>query len=337
MEDVTLSNSFWSWVGTSYKFSDSLSKGTFYLFAALFVLTIILLWLFKRPIYKHYSSNNTGLLKRNEGVVFQIVGLLVIVFTVVRMVIMFEQDFQRSWEVIPLHLCRFAVVATGLILLFKKTDLIKYLAIIQIGGAAIALAVPDLNFRYEYNPNLINLTFPTQTLVSDVIGDNGLRNVTFSVGPDNYNFIDYLLAHGFALISPVVFLIIKPSKMHVKDTIITFGFFASLLILVFFINWTTSSFSSSPRWKSNYFYVGTDDVNFVYADVLGPLSRWPVMLFTMLFLGIVFLLTGIVFYGIQDIVVLEIIKGKISITISKSKNWTIYKNSISSMLKQKSY
>ncbi|EFF41203.1 YwaF family protein [Mycoplasmopsis alligatoris] len=283
-----LEKGFFSWTGNTAYWQDGVTPAVFYLLSGLFILAFLLIWLFKRQIKTSYD-NSQSWFKKNETLTLQIVGAGILLFAILRIVMLISRNYPNMWEIIPLHLCRLTLFLTAFVLIFKKSEYLKYISIVQIGGGLVALLYPDFKFNY---------TFIENAIFNGV--DKGPGDVvSFYLGWDNFFFIDYLLAHGFAILAPLVILIIKPMKFSVKDMLISYGLFTGILISVFFINWISYTYSTSPYWKSNYFYTGKDDVNNL-SNMFGVLSHWPFNVFTFIIFGSLYLLIGTAFLLLQD-------------------------------------
>ncbi|ADE19920.1 YwaF family protein [Mycoplasma crocodyli] len=311
-----LEKGFFSWTGNHYTFHDITSQVIFHGFSIICFIAFFLLWLFKREITKSYQVKNS-FLKRNESLVFQVIGFAILLFIILRISMLISRSYPNMWEIVPLHLCRLTLFLLAIFLIIKKTEYFKYVAIVQVGGAMIALLIPDMRFAYTF----------TESAIFNGQAYNAGQKIFFSVGWDNFFFMDYLLAHGFAILVPLIFFILKPTVITKKDTVLSFTFFGTILVTVFFINWTSYTFATSPVWKSNYFYVGKDDVNNL-SNLFGVLSHWPFNVFTFTLFGAIYLLSGTGVYLLQDSVYFAKDNGKWVFRIQKSKAWLAYKETL---------
>ncbi|WP_260359458.1 YwaF family protein [Mycoplasma sp. HS2188] len=291
---------FFRWQGDNKSFYfEGISLIIFNVLFALTVLSMILLWLFKKPISRWFNNKNKHLIILSKVQLFRLIGSITLVFMFLRSVLLIISHFPTQWEALPFHLCRFMLLLSALCLVFNKVDYVKYFGHVAIIGALIALSKPDLNF------------------------ENGI--VPFRTGLDSYYFYDYILIHSFLILLTSALYIVSNPRFKAKDILYAVIFFFSTTIIIFSINWLTSVYANDS-WKTNYFYLGKDEIN-SQKDIFGPLSKWPYNLFSWSILGTIVATISISFWFWQDSFYLDKINKKWVFVKQKSIRWIEFKNS----------
>ncbi|WP_029512779.1 YwaF family protein [Mycoplasmopsis iners] len=278
------------------------SKIIFYAISLTVILIAFLLWFFKRPIRRHFLQKDRimWMSKRTFWTVF---GSISLVMVGVRSAILAFNNFPNKWEIIPLHLCRLMLIFTSIILIINKLHWIKYFGPFAIVGAIVALLIPEM---------------PKQDWQK-----------TSGVGVDNFYFWDFVFAHVYVLIVPIIIYCSIKHKYTFKDTLITFGLFAGLATLMFIINLTTNLIPGVPKpWKSNYFYLGMTEYN-SQKELLKTATHWPFNFISFLTCIIIYIFLFILLWCFQSKFYIDIINKKFVFEWRKSKAWKKYRISIS--------
>ncbi|WP_165381425.1 YwaF family protein [Mycoplasmopsis phocirhinis] len=298
---------FFRWQGENKLFHfEGISLATFNMIFSLAVLTMIMMWIFKKPISRSFNNKDKHLLFLTKKQLFRLIGSIILIFMLARIILIITIKYPTQWEVLPLHLCRFMLFLSALSLIFNKTHYVKYFGHIAIVGAMIALSRPDFDF------------------------ENGLK--PFRTGLDSYYFWDHITTHSFLLILTSFLYVVSSSKFKAKDLLYTMLFFLITTIIIFIINWISDVYAPTS-WKTNYFYLGQDAYN-TQKDVLGVLSKWPFNLFTWTTLGAGVAVVSILFWIWQDNFYLDKINSKWVFVKQKSTRWVEFKNSFPKIAKQ---
>ncbi|WP_033161226.1 TMEM164 family acyltransferase [[Mycoplasma] collis] len=292
---------FFHWKRNFYSFNQS--TWLFYLIFALALLFCLIIWIFRKSISVYFNSNEQ---KKyffnlwNKKTLFTIIGLITILFNVLRLTILITKDYPWKWELIPLHLCRFYIILIGFLLIFNKTHLVKYFVISCFIGAIAAFIFADLGEVKSY-------------IQDDIVYNNLIQNTEsykragLNVGLDSYLFWDFALGHAYAIIMPIFLSVIsgKKVKLKLREFLLGCLFLFIYSIFIFFLNWIFFAISknlNNPRilisLNSNWLYLGQTGVN-----ALGVLTQWPYSVFS---LPIIFFILSYILYLLYTI--LEAIK-----------------------------
>lgn len=286
-------------INNTLTFSDPISQGLYWGFFTLVMVTCILIYIFRRIIYENYQ-NRLKIMGMKKSVFWMIFGIISLVAIILRSWMVILTNYPNKWESLPLHFCRLMLVFIALCATFGKLGWIKFYGPLAITGAILAIIVPGV---YK------------------------------TIGPDNFWFYDYILAHGYILITVPLYYAFVRTKYTFQDTIVTIIFFFLLCLLIWTINLLTITFSGDEMWKSNYFYLGKDDYNEMY-KLLGPIVKWPYNLFVFTLLGILVLTIWIILWCWLDKYHIEKVDGKIKAFTTKSEVWRIYKASFKTCFKK---
>lgn len=304
--------SFWTWFGNTSPSATyhgdlsifSLDSHDFWIsnilkwtLIILSFLSVLLLWIYKKPIGYNYHNQYLLRTKKNNFLI-QISGVIVLICVLLRSILLVSTNFPNMWEALPLHYCRLMLVGFGVILMLKKIQCVKYLAMPSVLGAVMALSIPELRVSYFYS----GADFDVIKNVTLVHGEN-IMNFTWK----NYFFYDYFLAHIFVLLAPFVLGILFPFKWSFKDLNVTLGIFLGLITFFFVVNFLTNQYAQ-PEWKSNYFYLGYATVPLLQQFV--PLiGRWPNILLWEYLLAIFYVYFATVIYLYQDVIIFQFKSG----------------------------
>ncbi|WP_434336842.1 YwaF family protein [Mesomycoplasma conjunctivae] len=250
-------------------------KFVFYIFLVLGILLLILIYLFREDLKiwysKQLSNKNNKSTFKNIKTWFIIIGLFLWVFSYISRVIILEiDDYPFKWEFLPFHLCRLAILATGLILIFDKTHFSKYFVVPSTLGALLALAIPDLeggardDIIYNgLNPNAVNNS----------------KKYGINWGYDSHLFWEFLITHFLSLVLPFFLQIIQPKEEKItikvlwKSIYLTFSVALFLFLFSWIIYAIVEKYGSPAQqisWNANWFYMGHKGIS-----TLGELTKWP--------------------------------------------------------------
>ncbi|WP_029608787.1 YwaF family protein [Mycoplasma simbae] len=287
---------FFRWQGEDKLFYfEGVSLGFYIGCVALAFVALILMWFFKHVIRNWFNSKKTHLRVFKQKGLFRLIGSIIILFMILRSLVLSIGRYPSEWEILPFHLCRLMLVFTALSLIFDAPQLVKYFGAIGMLGAIVALVKPDLSF-------------------AGVSASGAYR-----VGLDSIYFYDYILIHTFLLLGIAALFIVRKIQFRAKDLLITLIFFTLIAIVMFFVNWVTFVYAPD-NWKTNYFFLGKDEVN-TQKDVFGPLSHWPYNLLSWTFAGWVLATIASMIWMLQDKVYFNRINGKWVFKIQKSNRW----------------
>lgn len=271
------------------------SQILFYTLAVLGGISIILLWIFKRPIKQHYLKHHYVLGIFTKRTFWTLFGVISLIGMGVRSSVLVLSHFENLWESIPLHFCRLMLIFLAITVIFNKLHWIKYFGAFSIIGGIVAISSPDLN-----------------------------KNI----GLDNFYYWDYILAHLYVLVLPAVIYVLADIKYTFKDTLVTFAVMLSLTTMMFFINWAIDSSNSVDlSWKSNYFYLGFDKYN-SQSKLIPYILQWPFNYVTLTLSLTLYMTIYISIWCIQDKVYFAREESGWVFKWRKSKMWKKYKKSI---------
>lgn len=263
--------SFWSWQGNQRDFKSS--NWLFWLIVALALCLIIAYYYFclVQARRRAPSQLNHCDLKVYHQIIIrpidQAVGSVLLTLSCFRIVLLATGNYPNHWELIPLHFCRLMIVILAISLVFKSELILKNILIFTILGACFGIIFADFNnSSYWQNKGGI------------------------AIGYDNYFFWDFLIIHISALLVPS-YLLTKYTIYFSKRTIlISTAILCLATIVIFGLNWILNTFNDDPHWMSNWFYLAPDATNSVYqtlSGLIGPLARWPLLLFVFIVIGYV--------------------------------------------------
>ncbi|QZE12621.1 YwaF family protein [Mycoplasma sp. Ms02] len=307
---------FFSFLGNRVSYSDSLI--VYYGIVGAIILAMILVWVFKRQIFQKYQNwkIRTENSAKKEEIMIRTAGAATLLFMILRAALLVYFRYPIYWENIPLHLCRFNITLLGFFLLINKPQYTKYILAFSFIGALIALFAPDLK----------NTMTEDTYYVDGVFYQNGKSVFKWSKGYDSYIFWDYLLAHGFILLAPIVLMIMFDLKLTLKDVYITSALNLGAIIVASIFNAISGHVAQTPGWQINYFYTGMDEFN-KYHKTLGPLTKWPMITLTFSFVALLYLLLFLGLYFWQDKLVFEVEGKKMKLKVKKSTTYEAFKNS----------
>ncbi|WP_416737960.1 YwaF family protein [Mycoplasmopsis meleagridis] len=289
-----------SWLGTP--------KIVFYIFSVIAVLILFLVWFLHNLIYRNYQ-NREKIIGLNKNVFMFLFGAFTIVGMFARSFILAINKYPYLWEILPLHLCRLMILFTAICLLINKQKWVKYFLPFSILGALLALFMPDMVKVQEQKVLL--------------------------VGYDNFYYWDYILAHYYALIVPSIIYAINKNNYEFKDTLTTFVIFFILGTVMFLINYFTNVNSFvKENWKSNYFYLGTNEYN-TLSELFGHYSHWPLNYVIYVLVIIVYILLYVFLFWAQSNFFIDKEEKKWIFKIAKNEEWENYKQSVFNFFKNK--
>ncbi|MGL4343205.1 MAG: hypothetical protein ACRCRZ_01360 [Metamycoplasmataceae bacterium] len=281
--------SFFSWQGNKASFSES--SWLFYLVLGLFLVAITTIVIFKTNLRIYFLQNTIKVQKK-----FQISGFIILFFLIFRIIILSIGAYPNSWELVPLHFCRFFISILTIFFITKKIEYIKYIGFFLINGAIFALLIPDLS-NSEY--------------WSEYGGAD--------LGYDSYIFWDFLLIHSFSIFFVVLSFVFVNPKFSKNEIIFSFLSMIFLTFILFILDYSLS-FVSDKSWRANWFYLSIDSVNGI-DDILFPfiggMARWP-------FIFITFILIGIFVYFLSLFIYIFFDKIEFYFTTNKNANQKIY-------------
>ncbi|ACF07481.1 YwaF family protein [Metamycoplasma arthritidis] len=283
---------FFDWRGGQQKFAGV----SVYLYIAFFFLAFVgafLIWIFRKVIYQNYQAKVKimGLQKRYF---WMLVGLIILLFMTIRSIIMVVIRVPRLWEAIPLHLCRLMIIFVAFSLIFNNLNSTKYYALLAFVGTIVAISIPGMHFE---DPRKAMPPYP--------------------VGYDNFFFWDYILAHSFLLIMPLLMLIFNDKKTYtIKDSGISFGISVTIFLIIFVINLLTNLYAPN-NWKTNFFYLGTNKFN-IYSETMGKLTAWPFHLFSYSLAYLISMPLITLLLAFQDMIFIEKIDDKMKFNFKKT-------------------
>lgn len=291
--------SFLSWQGNNISFSES--SWLIYILLLLTFLSFITFFFFKTPLRRFYLTHQKIMIA-----IFQLFGFFIISLSIFRGTILFIGKYPNLWELVPFHFCRFFIIIICFFLCFRKIDALKYVGLFSICGGIVGLLIADLNSSPYWEAK------------------GGVK-----LGYDSYIFWDYFIIHISAVLVPAYLFITNRfmiSKWNVGISAISL---ISFTIGIFFMDWMFS-YLPNEQWRANWFYVGPDHVNGIddlLSKFLGPIARWPLILFLFIGIGIGLYTGSIAIYFWQDKYEIDLkSKGKkIVKTNSKAKEY--FKNS----------
>lgn len=287
---------FFSWRGNMYDFK---SSGWYYwTIFGLIVFSVLTMWLTKHLIYRHYQSKTFGIFG-SESNFFRIAGIIGIVFTLIRIGVLFGDGYPLKFEIIPLHLCRLILTIVFILLIFNKLEWVGYLSFLSFGSALAGFLGADLN-----NSPAINDHF------------------NYKIGVDSFIFHDYILTHATTLILPFTIQIIKGVKLNWKVVLYTSLALIGLTLVVFGLNYLLGTYASNESgWRSNWFYLGLDEVNSLMRGTTIVMFKWPYNLITYILIGIVYVLFSIMIYVVQDFIYFDYVEDHFIFQFVKSQAW----------------
>ena len=261
------------------------------------------MYLFKAKLIKHYQTNTKRVLAY-----FQVLGGFIFFLSIFRIIILGVGQYPNSWELIPLHFCRFFIMLISVALIFRKLNMIKYVGFFSIIGAIFGLILSDLKNSDFWQ------------------GFGGV-----ALGYDSYIFWDFFFIHISSLVIPAYFLTVNRFYYTKRDVSITTISLTSMAILIFFANWALS-FSSNRNWNANWFYLAPEAFNGIsqlLSKVFGPLTKWPGILFFFIAFGMLLYTLSILGYFWLDRYSIKIdpITRKMRIFKEEESLWSHFKTS----------
>lgn len=284
----------------SAQFSDALCQSIYWILAALGIISIILIYLFRRIIRTNYLLK-TKIIGINKKAFWFTFGILILLYIITRSFLIVISKFENQWESIPLHFCRLMLLFISFCLIFNRLNWIKYYGHLALLGTLLALFIPGFNHN------------------------NGV---------DNFWYWDYLFAHILILILITIMFSITTFEYSFQNTIETIIFFWILTIIIWTFNLISTDYISVPGWKSNYFYLGKDEYNDMY-KVVGVLLKWPYNIITVPLTGIIILTLTIVIWFWLDKFHIDKKDNKIVFYVTKSQMWNFYKTTFKTCFKKK--
>jgi uncharacterized membrane protein YwaF len=128
------------------------------------------------------------LLKKNQWWI-TVGGIIGLLFFCLNRFLLGYGNYPLKWELVPLHMCRLAVLLILILMVIKKLKYIKYLIFWAEVGAIIGLLYFRLHGVYA------GTTFESK--------GKSLREYYYTdVGLDSYFWWDYAITHYFALLMP---------------------------------------------------------------------------------------------------------------------------------------
>ncbi|OAB48908.1 YwaF family protein [Mycoplasmopsis gallinarum] len=281
-----------------------ISQYLFYIVILFCFILMISFWLFHRLIGPWYQKL---LVKYNKSIkaFWSTVGGITLIFVIFRSIVLVLSDFPNLWEAIPLHFCRLMLIWIALTLIFNKFNWLKYFAAFSILGGLVALAMPD----FLKNPSTKEVR----------------------VGLDSFYYWDFLLAHFYVVVMPVLLLTLYPQKLTFKESIKTFLIFFTLSVLMLIINWITNDLTPDNKWSSNYFFLEQIPlkVNIKFAGSVN--NKWVFRAYHLILfaiVGIIYIALYSMIWNILDKVYINKVNNQWIFKIQKSVAWSNFKQSI---------
>lgn len=296
--------SFWSWQGNKMSFAQS--QPIFFFFVALTIFIAIMATVYKTQLRNYYVVN-----KEIVSKYFLVYGYFALIFMIFRIIILAVGGYPNTWELIPLHFCRFFLLLLILSTILKKAKYIKYFGFLAINGAIFGLLIPDLsNSKYW-------------------IEFGGME-----IGADTYIFWDFLLTHCFIVLACVFFFIFYAPYYSKKELIGSLMFVFISAAILMGINYGLSFDNIGKNWQSNWWYLSTDKVNGIddkLRPIVGQLADFPYSFLTFTIIGFSVYLASLYLYFFIDKLdfcfVYAPTESNKKITLIKSARFEIFRNS----------
>ncbi|WGI36667.1 YwaF family protein [Mesomycoplasma lagogenitalium] len=273
---------FFTWRRNVASFEES--KIIFYLFFALVLFSVLILWIYREKINNYFNQKNKTKFLFNKLTVEQIfivIGSIALFFCFYRIIILIISDYPWKWELLPLHMCRFFIFLLSFLYIFKRGYLVKYFSILAILGGIVGFAFANIGIVEEFikGDRIYNSFVP---------GTREYERAGMNVGYDTREMWDFALSHGFVIFMPVFTHIVYGKKAQLTLYSLTRGliFLFIIGILTFFLNWILNAVAENTdnaklkiSLNANWLYLGKDGIN-----TLGILTQWPYALITFSFL-----------------------------------------------------
>lgn len=290
--------SFLSWQGNKISFEQS--SWLVYILMTLTLVCLLSLFIFRKPLSVQYAKNQKNIL-----VFFQTFSAFIVLLSIFRAIILYVGKYPNLWEIIPFHFCRLFIILICLFLLVKKVEWVKYVGFFAICGGIVGIVMADLHSNDYWNAR------------------GGIK-----IGYDSYIFWDFYLIHISSVLVSQYFLMVNRFKILKWDVLITSVSLISLTTGLFFLNWFFS-YLENEAWKSNWFYVGPNNVNGIddtLSKYLGIIATWPLILFLFIFIGIVLYSSALFLYFYIDKFEIDF-KNKPIVKVRTSQLWKVFKES----------
>jgi hypothetical protein len=217
----------------------------------------LLIMIFKTKIHNWYTKNDHKKLSITLGVIFILLNLISrIMFSI--------SGYPRHWEIVPLQLCRITFTTLGVLLLFNRHDLVKWIVVPMILGGMIAIYTGSLNSASQ----------------AGWIDHKPIPYPSYSQGIDNYFYWDYYLTHMSLVLMGFLLWSMHKWVFSFKEILSLNGLFAILGIFIFTLNVTINWID--PDQQADYFYMGEHSSIKIWS-FLGPFSKWPLSFFVYVF------------------------------------------------------
>lgn len=302
-------HNFFSWRGNILNFEQSLPY--YYTFVALLFVAVIMIWIYKKPFNISYNNFIQRAFK-SERNFYLIIGIIGLLFTILRIIILFGDGYPSKFEIVPLHLCRLILTLTFIFFVFNKPDWVANLSFIAFGSAIAGILGADL---YKA---------PIEASIEQMKAAN--LYYPYNIGIDSFVFNDYLATHFSALLIPFITIISRKTKITWIKFVITNYILILLTFAVFFANYALGKYASaSSGWKANWFYLATPKYNPLMRNATGLFS-WPWMVYTYISLGLLYMFVALGIYLLQDKFSLELEGKKHIFKIMKSSTLVNFLN-----------
>ncbi|WP_025755735.1 YwaF family protein [Mycoplasmopsis cricetuli] len=280
------------------------------------VITVLLfaigIWVLKRQIYAKYQLIYKANPQKQHKLI-KIAGWITLIFMFLKSILLIISDYPDTWEILPLHFCRLCIMFFAFLMIFNKMNMIKYVAFASVLGALLALLIPDLKST---------LVASEDQIIGDVNILKGENVMAYTW--KQYLFYDFFITHAFSLLLPIILSVLFPYKITLKDNIYTYFGFVIVMIILFLINLIANS-TGFKNWNSNYLYLGKIGLS-GFPLIISKLGIWAWTIFTLLTVGIIYIVFASLFFIIQDKIHFHFKKNKF-IFLSKSDKWITYKES----------
>ncbi|WP_027121302.1 YwaF family protein [Mycoplasma leonicaptivi] len=266
-------NTFFTWKINKISFIDS--KWMFFLLLSLVFLAMLISWLKKEKIYVFFNQENKKFLFKtvNKVWLFRIIGIITLIFTIIRSVAILYSSYPFKWEAIPMHFCRFLLFVLMLMFIFNKTHIVNRVSIVCFISAFVAFAFANLGVVKEFVEGdiIYNNLVP---------GTKEYEKAGLNTGYDTILFWDFVIAHAYVFYAPIFMHIVNGKKSKITFVSVFEGIIVLniLSFVVFGLNEMSYQIALNSKtpdknviaWGANWFYLGRTGIN-----TLGKFSQWP--------------------------------------------------------------
>lgn len=305
--------SFFSWQGNMKTFNES--QPVFYFFLVLTFLACIVAVIYKTKLRNYYVVNSLKVERY-----FSFYGYFALAMLILRTLVLSLGGYLNTWELVPLHFCRFFLCLLIAVTILKKTKYIKYFGFLAINGALFGLLIPDLS-----NSNY------WQYWGTDSSAE-WAKQWGMEIGYDSFVFWDFLITHCLIVLVCVLFFIFYAPYYSKKEIAISLAAIISMALVMMGVDYSLSSVKDKA-WQANWWYLSIDSINGIddkLRILFGPLANFPYIFILFFFIGVTVYLGSLYFYFFIDKLdfcfIYENHADK-KVTFRKSSRFEIYKNS----------